>query len=160
MPLEECVVWRSELIPDRNRDGFRKLYLLAVVGLASLLGGCRGLVASAPVDVNTPQGINQVNHIIFMAQENRGFDHYFGAMRQYWAANGIADQSFDGLPQFNPTTGAAPLQGPPPPIWAAILRFLSPVMIARPMAIVLQCSPFTWFPCARKIPALFGMKTT
>ncbi len=102
------------MIPDRNRDGFRKLYLLAVVGLASLLGGCRGLVASAPVDVNTPQGINQVNHIIFMAQENRGFDHYFGAMRQYWAANGIADQSFDGLPQFNPTTGAAPLQGPPP----------------------------------------------
>ena len=35
-------------------------------------------------------------------------------LRQYWAQNGIPDQSFDGLPQFNPTTGAAPLQGPAP----------------------------------------------
>jgi phospholipase C len=55
-----------------------------------------------------------LNHIIFMAQENRSFDHYFGAMRAYWAANGIPDQSFDGLPQFNPTEGIAPLYGPPP----------------------------------------------
>ena len=43
-----------------------------------------------------------------MAQENRGFDHYFGAMRQYWAANSIPDQAFDGLPQFNPTPGPIP----------------------------------------------------
>lgn len=49
-----------------------------------------------------------------MAQENRGFDHYFGAMRQYWAANNIPDQSFDGLPQFNPATGFSPLRGPAP----------------------------------------------
>ena len=40
------------------------------------------------------------------------FEHYFGAMRRYWATNNIPDQSFDGLPQFNPTSGAAPLQGP------------------------------------------------
>ena len=58
--------------------------------------------------------INSLNHIIFLAQENRSFDHYFGALRGYWANNGYADQSFDGLPQFNPTTGAAPLQGPAP----------------------------------------------
>jgi phospholipase C len=58
--------------------------------------------------------LQSVNHIIFMAQENRGFDHYFGAMRQYWAANGIPDQSFDGLPQFNPTSGLAPLRGSAP----------------------------------------------
>jgi len=55
-----------------------------------------------------------INHIIIMAQENRSFDHYFGAMRGYWAANGYPDQSFDGLPQFNPTTGIPPLYGPPP----------------------------------------------
>ena len=35
-------------------------------------------------------------------------------MRQYWAQNGFADQSFDGLPQFNPASGVAPLQGPAP----------------------------------------------
>jgi phospholipase C len=63
----------------------------------------------------TPQGsISSVNHIIFLAQENRSFDHYFGQLRQYWAQNGYPDQSFDGLPQFNPATGAAPLAGPAP----------------------------------------------
>jgi phospholipase C len=61
-------------------------------------------------------GIDSIQHIIFFAQENRSLDNYFGAMRQYWAQNGIPDQSFDGLPQFNPTSGAAPLYGPPPAI--------------------------------------------
>ncbi len=35
-------------------------------------------------------------------------------MRGYWAQNGYPDQSFDGLPQFNPASGAAPLNGPAP----------------------------------------------
>lgn len=58
--------------------------------------------------------LQNLNHIIIFVQENRSLDHYFGYMRAYWAANGIPDQSFDGLPQFNPTSGAAPLQGPVP----------------------------------------------
>src|SRR3984957_147250 len=65
---------------------------------------------------NGPQNINAINHIIFLAQENRSFDHYFGALRGYWAANGYPDQSFNGLPQFNPTSGPPPLYGPPPSI--------------------------------------------
>jgi phospholipase C len=91
---------------------------------AGWTGGCSGnnptctvtLSASQQVTAtfNTSQNITALNHIIFMIQENRSFDHYFGAMRQYWASNGIPDQSFDGLAQFNPTTGAAPLQGPAP----------------------------------------------
>jgi phospholipase C len=60
------------------------------------------------------QGVNVLNHIVFLAQENRSFDHYFGALREYWAQNGYPDQSFDGLPQFNPTSGQPPLYGPPP----------------------------------------------
>jgi phospholipase C len=60
--------------------------------------------------------VNVLNHIIFLAQENRSFDHYFGAMREYWAQNGYPDQSFDGLPQFNPMSGQPPLYGPPPAI--------------------------------------------
>ncbi|HWE84940.1 MAG TPA: alkaline phosphatase family protein [Terracidiphilus sp.] len=60
------------------------------------------------------QGIAALNHIIFEAQENRSFDNYFGALRQYWAQNGYADKSFDGLAQFNPASGAAPLYGPAP----------------------------------------------
>src|SRR5580704_6876383 len=62
----------------------------------------------------TPQAANPINHIIFLAQENRSFDHYFGALRHYWAHNGYPDQSFDGLPQFNPKSGIPPLYGPPP----------------------------------------------
>src|SRR6202451_4862003 len=85
--------------------------LASLLGLVLLWGGCRGLVGD-PVDQNS--SLQSINHIIFLAQENRGFDHYFGAIRQYWAANGIPDQSLDGLPQFNPASGAAPLQGPAP----------------------------------------------
>ncbi|MGA8489818.1 MAG: alkaline phosphatase family protein [Terriglobales bacterium] len=89
-------------------------------------GGCSGtsatcvltLTASQQVSAtfNLSQGINVLNHIIFLAQENRSFDHYFGALREYWAENGYPDQSFDGLPQFNPTSGPPPLYGPPPAI--------------------------------------------
>ncbi|HVT99109.1 MAG TPA: alkaline phosphatase family protein, partial [Acidobacteriaceae bacterium] len=61
-----------------------------------------------------PASLSSINHIVFLAQENRGLDHYFGALRQYWAQNGYPDQSFDGLPQFNPASGASPLQGAAP----------------------------------------------
>jgi len=63
-----------------------------------------------------PQTPASLNHIIFLSQENRSFDHYFGALRQYWAQNGIPDQSLDGLPQFNPSSGQSPLSGPAPSI--------------------------------------------
>jgi phospholipase C len=39
-----------------------------------------------------------VNHIIFMAQENRSFDSYFGQLPAYWSANGFPSQQFDGIP--------------------------------------------------------------
>jgi phospholipase C len=65
---------------------------------------------------NASPDITALNHIIFLAQENRSFDHYFGALREYWAQNGYPDQSFDGLPQFNPMSGQPPLYGPAPAI--------------------------------------------
>ena len=68
---------------------------------------------TATFEVGTAD-MTSLNHIILFAQENRSLDNYFGAMRQYWAANNIPDQSFDGLPQFNPKTGIAPLYGPAP----------------------------------------------
>jgi phospholipase C len=95
----------------KKRAGFALFSFI----LAALLISCRGVGDQPPTPPPpTVTGINQVNHIIIMAQENRGFDEYFGAMRQYWAQNGYADQSFDGLAQFNPTTGAAPLQAAAP----------------------------------------------
>ncbi len=85
-------------------------------------GSCTGMAtcsftitaASSVTALFNAANLQSLNHIIIFAQENRSFDHYFGYLRQYWKNNGIADQSFDGLPQFNPTSGAAPLQGPAP----------------------------------------------
>jgi phospholipase C len=88
-------------------------------------GGCTGagscsVTLSADTSVtatfNAQANISSLNHIIFLAQENRSFDHYFGALREYWAQNGYPDQSFDGLPQFNPAAGAAPLVGSAPSV--------------------------------------------
>src|SRR5579872_4587092 len=56
--------------------------------------------------------LQSINHIIFLAQENRSFDSYFGALRQYWAQNGIPDQEYNGLPQFDPA--GDPNAGPAP----------------------------------------------
>jgi len=86
-------------------------------------GACKGTSAcrltmnanlTATATCNLNQTVKVLNHIIFMAQENRGLDHYFGEMREYWRQNKFADVSFDGLPQFNPTSGNPPLYGPPP----------------------------------------------
>ena len=59
-------------------------------------------------------GLASLKHIVFMVQEHSSLDNHLGALRDYWAKNGYPDQSFDGLPQFNPTSGAAPLYAPPP----------------------------------------------
>ena len=92
------------------------LKLAVLLSMSSLLWvGCVGL-RTATTTSSGPGSLQSINHIIIFAQENRSFDSYFGAMRLYWANRGIADQSFDGLPQFNPTTGAAPLQGAAPAI--------------------------------------------
>src|SRR5207245_8973020 len=48
--------------------------------------------------------LQSVNHIVFMVQENRGLDHYFGALQQYRTQKGIPG-TFDGLPQFNSPAG-------------------------------------------------------
>jgi phospholipase C len=79
----------------------------SVVSLASVLlimCGCQGL----PSTNGTGGGngsITSVNHIIFMAQENRSFDTYFGQLPSYWKANGYPAQQIEGLPAgaFNPS---------------------------------------------------------
>ena len=60
------------------------------------------VIGAGTVTATFAASLQSINHIIFLAQENRSFDHYFGALREYWAQNGIPDQAFDGLPQFDP----------------------------------------------------------
>jgi phospholipase C len=88
----------------------------AVCGLFVLslfLASCTSVPGVKPAGTQ-PSG--NLNHIVFLAQENRSFDHYFGQLRQYWAQNGYPDQAFDGLPQFNPSSGQAPLSGAVPAV--------------------------------------------
>ncbi len=68
---------------------------------------CTVTPGNSTVTATFGASLNSINHIIFLAQENRSFDQYFGAMRGYWAANGIPDQPFDGLAQFNPPANPA-----------------------------------------------------
>lgn len=86
-------------------------------------GGCTGTsTCSVTMNANTSvsaafnsaAGISSINHVVVLIQENRSLDNYLGALREYWAQNNYPDQSFDGLPQFNPAAGAAPLKGPAP----------------------------------------------
>ncbi len=88
-------------------------------------GGCSGtgacsvaLSAAASVTASFTLGgsLASIEHVVILMQENRSLDNYLGELRQYWADNGYADESFDGLPQFNPATGTAPLKGPAPSV--------------------------------------------
>jgi len=79
--------------------------------LLTVLFGCQGLAKSPATGSPTGNSLQtSVNHIVILVQENRSFDHYFGAMRQYWVDFGYTDVPFDGLPQFptNASSGPAP----------------------------------------------------
>jgi phospholipase C len=74
----------------------KRLALTSVFAMLSLslLTGCQGLGASTgptptptPAASPTPAGsLQSVNHIIFMMQENRSFDAYFGKINDYRAS--------------------------------------------------------------------------
>ncbi len=52
---------------------------------------------TSTVDVIPAQGVSAVTHVIFMLQENRTFDHYFGMLNPYRKVNGwnIGDDGKD-----------------------------------------------------------------
>ena len=68
-----------------------------VCGMALVLSACQGVTDSTTTTtppptttppVQQPATIQAVNHVIFMLQENRSFDHYFGKLGEYKARNG------------------------------------------------------------------------
>ena len=77
----------------RKIVGVHSLAFIGMLAAVALLAGCRGLTTNN----GSNQGIKSINHIIFMVQENRGFDHYFGKLNDYRAANGLPTD-VDGLP--------------------------------------------------------------
>jgi len=73
---------------------------ISIIGSLLLLTGCAGLNRSGPSSspapnpgnsggsTSTPPGNSTViNHIVFMFEENRSFDHYFGHLNSYRKAN-------------------------------------------------------------------------
>lgn len=81
-------------------------------GCASSNGATCSVSNTSMVTATFTASLKSINHIILLSQENRSLDEYFGVLREYWAQNGITDQAFDGLPQFNPA--GDPNAGPPP----------------------------------------------
>src|SRR5258708_12362857 len=71
-----------------------KLPIACVMGLLLVLCGGQGLVNGSSGSGN----IQAVNHIIFLVQENRSFDTYFGQVPAYWQTHGFPAQQFDGIP--------------------------------------------------------------
>ena len=78
----------------------RSYCVLVLIAFAGVLCGCQGLPKGATDPPPQNANLNSINHIIFMAQENRSFDNYFGQLPAYWQANGYpqARGQFDGLP--------------------------------------------------------------
>jgi len=64
------------------RELTRRNIAPAVLGITSIfLSGCGGLGPASKTPPPDPQLNQSINHIIFLVQENRGFDHYFGHLR-------------------------------------------------------------------------------
>ena len=76
----------------------------------SLTGNSSNVSVTANFTNGTAAGIQAVNHIIFMANENRGFDHYFGHLNDYRASLGLPrevdDETTATTPLSNPCHGA------------------------------------------------------
>lgn len=56
------------------------------------------------------QGMESINHVIILVQENRSFDHYFGQLNEYRRQRGIPED-VDGLPAnaWNPDRSGQPI---------------------------------------------------
>jgi phospholipase C len=61
---------------------FGRLAAVCLLLSSLVLGGCRGLVTTT-----TSTSASSINHVIFMLQENRSFDSYFGMLNPYRQAN-------------------------------------------------------------------------
>jgi phospholipase C len=78
-------------------------------------GACSGSTPSCKVTMSADTSISAafkkgesgditvVNHILFMMQENRGFDHYFAHLPDYWQAHGYEPKDFDIGHPANPS---------------------------------------------------------
>ncbi len=72
--------------PLRVVLSFSLLFLVLLVSGCALFQGSK--VASSSPTGGTTGNTQAINHVVFMLQENRTFDNYFGMLNPYRAANG------------------------------------------------------------------------
>lgn len=92
----------SQVNPSLDMTKVIKGVNLCGLALAVALAGCQGIVSGAPqfpLPSPNPNGTlqNSVNHIIFMMQENRSFDAYFGKLNDYRSAAFLLGRDTDDL---------------------------------------------------------------
>ena len=76
-----------------------RAHFSAVALLAALLALCSCVGLTRTGGGEQAGSMESLQHIVFMVQENRTFDHYFGQLGAYRAANGLgAASDIDGLP--------------------------------------------------------------
>src|SRR5947208_6683846 len=86
--------------------------VLAIL-LSIILAACGGLVSKTSSTKIATGQVTAVNHIVYMMQENRSFDHYFGQLNAYRQSQGLGPDvdgtpanasqlSFDGTTTFTP----------------------------------------------------------
>jgi phospholipase C len=83
--------------PDAGKTGVHEGINVATLALLILSTGCGGISRSSKESKPTPADLTLVNHIVYMEQENRGFDHYFGQMNNYRESRGL-DPDVDVTP--------------------------------------------------------------
>jgi len=81
----------SSTVSPNERTSRRLLLACAILPLLFLCA-CRGLVSGSITSGN----LQSIQHVVFMLQENRSFDSYFGMLNPYRQANGM-NVSEDGV---------------------------------------------------------------
>ncbi len=91
-----------------SRSMKRFTSIFATLFLLTLLISCGTSNSPSPGGTNPPPGgggggggngsLSQINHIVWMLQENRSFDNYFGSLNAYRQAHGLGANDVDGLP--------------------------------------------------------------
>ena len=71
-------------------------------------GASGSSTSKTTLTVTAPKDIKAVNHILYMIQENRSFDHYFGRMNTYRVKNGFSTSMTDVDTLDNPNVKATP----------------------------------------------------
>src|SRR5437667_12260942 len=70
------LTWSLKMIRSYLRGLTRRNVARALLGVTgTLLSGCGGLGPASKTPPPDPQLNQSINHIIFLVQENRGFDH-------------------------------------------------------------------------------------